>query len=165
MWGIFNHYDYLENNVYQIGGVSVGPSIGYRTAKGKSTQYIGLVHAAALLMGGANSDYAKDYYVSFLDSSRTYNMGPGAHFKMEHFLRFSFGALYLGYNFWWIHTWDGAPGDEFITMIRPQLKIKLYKKWYLGLEWRLYHRFGEYDQFPNRDYRNNEQRLFIAYSL
>ena len=92
-------------------------------------------------------------------------MGPGAHAKMEHFLRFSFGTLYLGYSFWWIHTWDGAPGDEFIGMLTPQLKVHIYKRWFLGLEWRLYHRVGIYDDFPDRDYRNNEQRLFIAYTL
>jgi len=165
LWGIFNHYDYLENNVYQVGGVSVGPGVGYRTSHKASTQYIGMFHVAALLMGGANSDYSEAYEVAFLDSARTYNMGPGAHIKMENIVRFSFGSFYLGYNFWWIHTWDGAPGDEFITMIEPKIRIHVYKTWHMGLEWRLYHRFGRYDQFPNVDMRNNEQRLFVAYSF
>ena len=165
LWGIFNHYDYLENNVYQIGGTSVGLGIGYRSAKVKSVQYIGLLHGAVLLMGGANSDYSEDYKISFLDSARTYNMGPGATVKMENFLRFPFGALYLGYTFWWIHTWDGAPGNEFIGLWKPQLKIQIFSRWFLGLEWRLYHRVGKYDDYPNRNYRNNEQRLFIGYSF
>ena len=160
-----DHYDYLENNVYQVGGVSVGPGVGYRTSHKASTQYIGMFHVAAVLMGGANSDYSEAYEVAFLDSARTYNMGPGAHIKMENIVRFSFGSFYLGYNFWWIHTWDRAPGDEFITMIEPKIRIHVYKTWHMGLEWRLYHRFGRYDQFPNVDMRNNEQRLFVAYSF
>ena len=77
----------------------------------------------------------------------------------------SFGALYLGYSFWWIHTWDGAPGDELIGMLRPQVKVRLYNKWYLGLEWRFYHRLGIYDDYPDIDFRNTEQRLFLAYTL
>lgn len=165
LWGIFNHYDYLENNVYQVGGTSVGLGIGYRSAQKKSFQFIGLLHGAALLMGGANSDYSKEYKVSFLDSARTYNMGPGAHAKMETFFRFAFGSFYLGYSFWWIHTWDGAPGNEFIGMWSPKLRIHIYGRWFLGLEYLLYHRVGKYDNYPNRDYRNNEQRLFIGYSF
>jgi hypothetical protein len=165
LWGIFNHFDYLENNVYQVGGTSVGPGIGYRTPHNKSVQFIGLLHGALLLMGGANSDYASEYKVAFLDSARTYNLGPGAHAKLETFLRFSFGSLYLGYSFWWIHTWDGAPGDELIGMLSPKLRIRLYKKLFVGLEYLFYHRVGKYDDFPNRDYRNNEERLFISYAF
>ncbi|TFH00403.1 MAG: DUF3943 domain-containing protein [Calditrichales bacterium] len=165
LWGIFQHFDYMENNVYQIGGTSVGLGAGYRTSEKKSTQFIGLVHAAALLMGGANSDYATDYKVSFLDSARTYNMGPGGHAKMEAMVRFDFGTFYLGYSFWWIHTWVGAPGDEFIGMWSPKFRVHLGGRWFLGLEYLLYHRRGVYDDYDDRSMQNNEQRLFIGYSL
>ena len=165
LWGVFHHFDYLENNVYQIGGTSIGLGGGYRTQVDENVQFIGLLHGAALLMGGANSDYAPEYKVSFLDSARTYNMGPGAHAKMEALLRFSSGSLYVGYSFWWIHTWVGAPGDEFIGMWSPKLRFRVYNNWFVGLEYLLYHRLGVYDDFPDRDERNNEQRLFIGYSF
>ncbi len=42
LWGIFNHFDYLENSVYQLGGTSIGPGIGYRTPHNKSVQFIGI---------------------------------------------------------------------------------------------------------------------------
>jgi hypothetical protein len=165
LWGIFGHFDYLENNVYQVGGVSTGLGVGYRTPYNKGVQFMGLLHAAALLMGGANSDYAPEYKVSFLDSARSYNMGPGAHSKLETILRFSFGSLYIGYSFWWIHTWDGAPGNEFIGMWTPKLRFQIFNRWYLRLEYLLYHRVGKYDNFPEKYYQNNEQRLFIGYAF
>jgi hypothetical protein len=165
LWGIFNHFDYLENNVYQVGGTSVGLGIGYRTPHQKSVQFMGILHGAALLMGGANSDYSEEYKVAFLDSARTYNLGPGAHAKLETVLRFPYGSLYVGYSFWWIHTWDGAPGDEFIGMWTPALRIRIFGRWSVGLEYLLYHRVGKYDDFPDRDYRNNEQRLFVGYAF
>jgi hypothetical protein len=163
LWGVFQHYDYLQNNVYQVGGTSIGLGIAGRTSQAKSTQFIGTLHLAGLLMGGANSDYSQDYKVSFLDSARSYNMGPGAHAKMELLLRFSFGSLYLGYSFWWIHTWDGAPGDEYIGMWTPRVRVRLTDRWYLGLEYLLYHRRGVYDDYDDRSLQNNEQRLFVAY--
>lgn len=164
-WGIFGHYDYLENNVYQVGGVTLGAGIGYRTAPKPNFQFIGSLHAGALLMGGANSDYAPNYNVGFLDSARTYNMGSGAHSKFESIFRFNFGSLAIGYSFWWIHTWDGAPGEEFIGMLSPKFRVRVYKNWFVGIEYLFYHRFGKYDNYPNRNYRNNEERLFIGYAF
>jgi hypothetical protein len=165
LWGFFNNYDYFENNVYQLGSVSIGPGIGYRTPKKKNIQYIGIFNAAVSPMGGANSDYSEGYTVAFLDSARTYNMGPGVHFKMENIVRWSWGSFYLGYSFWMIHTWDGAPGDEYIGMWSPRLRIRVYKSWFLGLEYLLYHREGIYEDYDNVSRRNNESRLFIGYAF
>ncbi len=165
LWGIFGHYDFLNNSVYNVGGASVGLGIGYKTPPKKSVQYVGILNVAALLMGGANSDFAPEYKVEFLDSARTYNMGPGGHIRMENIIRFSFGSLYLGYSFWWIHTWDGAPGDELIGMFRPQLRIRIYENWYLGFEYLIYHRRGLYDNYENKNMQNNEQRLFVGYGF
>ena len=165
LWGLFQHYDYMENNVYQLGSVSVGAGIGYRTPNGKSTQFIGLLHGAALLMGGANSEYAEIAGVKVLDSVRNYNMGPGAIAKAHLILRTSFGSISLDYSFWWIHTWDGMAGDELIGMLQPRIRVQLYRKWFVGLEYLLYHRLGVYDNLPDLNHRNNEQRLFIGYAF
>ena len=165
LWGIFGNYDFIQNNVYELGGASVGLGFGYSSPLKKKIQFVTLFNAGPILMGAANSDYALDYGTEYLDSVRSYNMGPGAMLKSESFLRFSFGSLYLGYSFWWIHTWDGAPGDEYIGMLAPKLRIRVYKKWFVGLEYLLYHRVGKYDGLEDRDYENNEQRLFIGYAF
>jgi len=162
--GLFQHFDYLENNVYQIGGTSIGPGVGFRTSPKEEIKFAGTLHAALLLMGAANSDYAAKYNVEFLgDTARTYNMGPGMHAKLDAALSWSWGLFQLGYGFWWIHTWDGAPGDEFIGMWTPRLRIFPFSNWSIGLEYLLYHRRGIYQDLEDRDYRNNEQRLSIGY--
>lgn len=163
LYGIFSHFDFLENTVYELASASVGPSIGYRTSNKAKTQFIGLVHANLVLMGAANSDYVPE--VEFLDSARTYNMGPGANAKLETILKFPFGAITLEYSFWWIHTWDGAMGDELIGMLTPALRIQIYKKLFVGYEYLFYHRVGKYEEYPDQNYRNNEQRLFLAYNF
>lgn len=163
LYGVFGHFDFLNNTVYEVGAASVGLSAGYRTARKNKIQFIGLLHGAVVLMGAANSDYVPD--VEFLDSARTYNMGPGAHAKVETILAFPFGAITLDYSFWWIHTWDGAKGDEFIGMLAPKFRVKIYKQLFIGLEYLLYHRLGKYENFPDKNYRNNEQRLFVGYSF
>ncbi len=165
LWGIFGKYDFLSNSVYQIGDAALGLGAAYRTPPKNKVQYLGIGVVSAILMGAANSDFAPDYKVEFLDSARTYNMGPGATVRMEHLIRFPHGSVYLGYNFWWIHTWDGAPGDELIGMLKPKLRINIYHNFYLGFEYLIYHRYGIYKTLKNRKLINNEQRLFIGYSF
>ena len=165
IYGVFGYFDYIENNVYQVGGTGIGIGIGYQSKRSKKFQFVGTLNVGSILMGGANSDYAEENNVGFLDSARTYNMGPGALVKAETFFRFSFGSLFIGYDFWWIHTWDGAPGNEFIGMLAPKFRVRVYKNWFVGIEYLLYHRFGQYDNLENRNYKNNEQRLFIGYAF
>ena len=162
--GLFQHFDFLNNNVYEIGSTSIGPGVGFRTSPKEDVKFAGTLHAALLLMGAANSDYAPQYNIVFLgDTARTYNMGPGFHGKLDAALSWSWGLFQLGYDFWWIHTWDGAPGDEYIGILAPRLRVFVATHWSVGLEYLLYHRRGVYTEFPDRDLKNNEQRLAIGY--
>jgi len=163
--GVFQHYDYLENNVYQIGGVSVGLGIGYRTSPANPIRFAGTLHGSLILMGAANSDYAPEYKVKFLDSARTFNMGPGAQAKLDAALTWSWVSFYVGYTTWWIHTWAGAPGDELIGIWTPRLQLDVYGPWSLGAEYLLYHRMGKYKLFPDKSFRNNERRLTLGYTF
>lgn len=163
--GTFGHFYYLENTIYQIGGVSIGVGGAYRSPMKKDIHFITSLHLGAVLMGGANSNYSTDYNVDFLDSARTYNIGPGAMVSSESILRLSFGSIYLKYNFWWIHTWDGAPGDEIIGMLAPKIRFRIYENWFLGIEYLYYHRRGKYDELQNVSYKNNEERIFVGYAF
>ena len=131
----------------------------------KDIHFITSLHLGAVLMGGANSNYSTDFNVDFLDSARTYNIGPGAMLTSESILRVSFGSIYLKYNLWWIHTWDGAPGDEIIGMLAPKIRFRIYENWFLGIEYLYYHRRGKYDELQNISQKNNEERIFIGHAF
>ncbi len=168
LYGVFGYFDYIDNNAYQVGATGAGLGIGFRSKFKRDFHFIGTLNLGAIFMGGANSEYARDNDVDFLDSARVYNMGPGALVKAETILRFSFGSLYIGYDLWWIHTWDGAPGDELIGMLAPKLRVRVYQNWFVGLEYLLYHRVGKYSDHKHYDdinYKSNEQRLFIGYAF
>jgi hypothetical protein len=116
-------------------------------------------------MGAANSDYAPHYSVAGLDSARTYNMGVGAQAKLDAVWRFPIGELSFSYSFWWVHTLNGAPGDELIGMLWPSLSFNVYQQISIGLELLFYQRNGLYDDFPNIYLRNNEKRAFVSFRL
>ena len=164
IWGLFQYIDYMHNSVYEIAGYSIAPGIAWRSPKSEKHLYVANLNVGFMPMGAANSEYAPNHEVPSLDSARTYNMGPGAS------ARLSFTYVYsdllefsLKYSFWWVHTAQGAPGDEYIGLLQPKLIFHVYKDWYVGLQYLLYHRKGVYDDYPNVDLRNNEQRLFISW--
>ena len=162
LWGLFQAADYLDNNVYEIAGYSVGPGIGFRTAPNKPHAFGALFNGSIMLMGAANSDYAPNWKVEELDSARTYNMGMGAGAKLNGFWLFPRGDLTLNYSFWWVHTMQGAPGDEFIGILQPKLRIGIIGRWFVGLQYLLYHRIGKYKDYDDINLRNNEGRAFIG---
>ena len=165
LWGLFQYIDYLHNNVYEIAGVSFGPGLAYRNYAMKKHHLAALVNAAFMPMSAANSDYAPNYKVEALDSARTYNMGMGASAKIKLLWVFPVGQLTVNYSFWWVHTLHGAPGDEKIGILEPVFQIYVTRRWFIGLQYLLYHRRGIYRDYDNVNIRNNEQRLFFGFKF
>jgi hypothetical protein len=155
--------DYLNNNIYEIAGYSIGGGLGFRTSREKKHIFAGIVNASFMPMGAANSDYAPNYVVEGFDTTRTYNMGSGASTRIDAYWIFPGGDLSIHHNFWWVHTLQGAPGDEFIGILQPKLRIRVIGRWYLGLQYLFYHRFGKYKEYPDISIQNNEFRAFIAF--
>ena len=165
--GIFQHYDYISNNIYTIGATSLGWGIVYRFPAVNDAELLSEMHISFILMGGANSAYAEEYLIPGVSSYpyRDYNMGTGLNSKFEGTLSFPWGSLHLGYLGYWIHTLDGAPGDEIIGIFKPKFTYKIKGPWNVGIEYLFYHRQGIYDDYPNIDLQNNEQRLFLSWKF
>jgi hypothetical protein len=163
LYGLFQASDYLDNTIYEIAGFGVGPGIGFRTAHNKPHAFTSLLNVNFMPMAAANSDYAPYYEVDGLDSARTYNMGMGASAKLNTMWMFPIGDLSLNYSFWWVNTMQGAPGNEYIGMWQPKLRFRIVGRWYLGLQYLLYHRIGKYADYDDIDLRNNEFRAFVGF--
>jgi len=48
-------------------------------------------------------------------------------------------------------------------VLAPRLHVYVTSHWSVGLEYLLYHRRGIYTELPDRELKNNEQRLEIGY--
>jgi len=159
--GLFQHYDYLSNPVYRLGATAIGVGTLFRSSEGA---FAGSAHLSGILMGAANSVYAEEFEVASLDSSRDYNFGSGAEVRVELNYQVAIVRLYAGYSFYWLHTMQGAPGDELIGILRPKVFFNIGDRWQAGLEYAFYHRQGRYHGlFPDIDLRSNEQRVFVGY--
>jgi len=156
--GIFQHYDYHSNNVFQIGAQSVGGGLIYEFLDKEDVKLITSLHLAGIILGVSNNEYVEQ-------GKRNFNYSTGISSKFDGLLSFGRARLYLGYLFYWLHSIDGIEGDDYLGIFKPRFLFGILDNWNIGLEYLLYHRIGKYRDFPHVNIQNNEQRLFISYDF
>lgn len=157
--GIYKEIDVHINTVYKLSATSVSGQIINTLPVSSTTTMQNYFGLSAILMGGTNSLYAKEY-------GKDYNIGPGASGKIG--IKFSFkdlGDVYANYKRYWIHTLSGAESDEFVGLFNAGINYKLFEKTSLGLDFLLYERYGEYKNFPNTQDANSAVRFYIRQTI
>ena len=157
--GIYKEVDIHINTVYKLSATSVtGQIINTVPLSGSVSlqNYFGL---SAILMGATNSQYASVY-------GKDYNIGPGASAKIgAKAIIKNFGELYSNYKRFWIHTLSGAEGEEFVGLLNIGINYQLLENSYLGLDFLLYERYGDYKYFLNTQDANSALRIYFKQNI
>jgi len=158
--GIFQHYDFYDNNTYKVGGISFGGGLlsYFKTDKGNKNRIVTSVHLNLMPLGASNSAYS-----SF--GEKEYNFTVGANMKFESSLLMSWGFALVDYNVYLMHTIIGASSNEFVGILKPKLQVNVYKNLSVGAEYVFYHREGYYADYPDIHIRNNEQKIYVNYAF
>ena len=155
--GIFQHYDFFDNSVYKVGGISFGVGLlSEFPMTVKNSSILTSVHLNIMPLGAANSIYS-----SF--GEKEYNFSSGMNMNFESVINFDWGFLGVDYNLYWMHTVVGAPSNEYIGILRPRIEVGLFDHVNIGSEFLFYHREGYYDDFEDVHLRNNEVKLYLSY--
>ncbi|MBZ0199721.1 MAG: DUF3943 domain-containing protein [Ignavibacteriaceae bacterium] len=153
--GIYKEIDIHINTVYKLSATSVTGQIINTIPLSSSVSMQNYAGLSAILMGGTNSAYATE-------AGKDYNLGPGASGKLGVKFAFkNFGDVYANYKRYWIHTLSGADGEEFVGLMNVGLNYQLSEKNFLGLDFILYERYGDYKHFPNTQDTNTALRFYI----
>ncbi len=161
--GIFQHYDYINTTIYEVGGTGVGVGLIYKFPATNGAELFLRLHFGVLLMGGASSLYALDVSIPGVQEHRNYNLGSGLMGKFEGRLFVKRWTIYIGYLIYWVNTFSGVPGDELTGLIKPKLFYRLNTNWAVGFEFLFYHRWGIYRNHPNVFKSNIENRIFVGF--
>lgn len=155
--GLFQHYDFFDNSVYKVGGISFGAGLISRFPMAvKNSNILTTVHLNVMPLGAANSAYS-----AF--GEKEYNFSSGLNMKFESFLNFDWGFMGVDYNLYWLSTVIGAPSNEFVGLLRPRLEVGLIDHLNVGTEFLFYHREGFYKDYPDIHTKNNEIKLYLSY--
>jgi len=125
----------------------------------------GSVMFGAVPMAGVDSEYAKYYLVKSVNMSRDYNLGGGLTHKINIAFHIPYLTLKADYTMWYVKTYHGADGAEFVGIFEPGIHINILERISLGMQAVIYHRKAEYPGFPDVDKLTRNYKAFIEFKL
>lgn len=155
--GIFQHYDYWRNSIFQVASLGFGGGLIARIPVSKKSNLYSAFHLAVVPLAGNNTQFGPD-----TSDYRRYNFGGGLQAKLEETFNLSKWATFGFTGFYYfIHTYNGVPGNSMVTILRPRVTVKLFKKLHIGMEHHVYHNDRFLKNNENLHLTRTEQRVFL----
>jgi hypothetical protein len=158
--GLFQHYDYVNVDLFNYGGMTLAPGLVSYWPLGKSWHLTTGVHAGWLMLGGSNNEYFTN------SQGRNYNYTTGAKAKLTFTLSSDkLGQLLTDAWYFWMTGIEGIPGNDYIAQVNAVYNHKIYRNLGLGLEGFLYDRKGRYTGYPDSNVTVKGLRLLLTYGF
>jgi len=158
IYGMFQHYDYMDNNVIMLSSVSLGPGLELHSKFDHSRYSTLSFHLQGIALGGTSSDYNP--------KKMDYNMGSGfSGFSNLEFGKTEFFKLgFYGKNYW-MKNIKGKRGVEKIWIGSIYTGMRIYKSLHYNAEYMYYNRNGEYDGLPDTSEYTDIIRTFVTLEI
>ena len=130
-----------------------------RMRAGKNSNIYSNIHLAVVPLAGNNTRFGPD-----TSDYRQYNFGGGLEGKMEETLNIGKWST-LGFTafYYWIHTYNGLPGNSLVGILKPTITIKLFNNVSLGFEHHIYHNDRFINGIPTLHLTRTEQKLYLQF--
>ena len=155
--GAFQHFDYWNNTIFEIGSLGFGAGMIMRTPVRKHSNIYSAIHLAIVPLAGNNSQYGPD-----TSEFRHYNFGGGFEGKIEETFNLHNWAT-IGFTgfYYWIHTYSGFAGNSLVGIFKPTVSVKLFKNLSIGFEHHIYQNDRYLKDLPNLHISNTEEKIFL----
>ena len=160
LFGLFQHYDYVNVELFNYGGVSFAPGLISLWPLGKGWNLGTQAHAGWLMLGGSNNEYFTN------TQGRNYNYTTGFKGKAAAVLASPrYGELLADYMVFWMTSLEGIEGTDTIQQLIVDYNTRIYGNLGLGLEYFRYTRTGDYTGFPKSEVTVDGARILISYAF
>ncbi|HMJ48766.1 MAG TPA: DUF3943 domain-containing protein [Ferruginibacter sp.] len=155
--GGFQHFDYWNNNIFEVGSLGFGGGLISRIPVAKHSNIYSNIHLAIVPLAGNNTRFGPD-----TSEFRQYNFGGGFQGKLEETFNLNDWAT-IGFTgfYYWIHTYNGLPGNSLVGIFRPMISIKVFKNLSVGFEHHIYQNDRYLNGIPDLHLTRTEQKLFL----
>ena len=159
--GIFQHYDYWRNSIFQVASLGFGGGLIARIPVAKHSNIYSAVHVAIVPLAGNNTEFGPD-----TSEFRKYNFGGGMQAKLEETFNLNkWATLGLTGFYYFIHTYNGLPGNSLVGILKPSITVKLFKNLSIGMEHHIYRNDRFLNNKPDLHITRTEQKLFLQLFL
>ena len=151
-------YDYLNNQTYEVGGVSFGLGVRSDWRLSQKTQLQTIVQPSLWPMTGIVSEFTEI-------GDRDYDFGSGFGMRLGGtYVRNGFPYFSLFYRGVFSHTLNGSKGNQIVQFIYSRLRFPLWRSVGVGLEYLLYTRDTFLRDFEDIHRTNPELRIGVTFS-
>jgi hypothetical protein len=159
--GIFQHFDYWHNSIFEVASLGFGGGLISRKPIARHSNIYSALHVAIIPLAGNNTRFGPD-----TSEFRQYNFGGGMQAKLEETFNLNNWAT-LGFTafYYWIHTYDGLPGNSLVGILKPTITTRLFKNWNIGFEYHVYHNDRFLNGKSDLHITRTEQKLFLQLFL
>ena len=159
--GGFQYYDYWDNMKFELGAIGFGGGVISKLPLSKTSNLYTSIHVAIIPFAGNSTMFGPD-----TSQFRDYNFGGGLETKFESTFNLGkYATATLRYYFYKIHTYVGAPGNNFIQILKPRITVRLYKYLSMGGEYSLYYNDRNVSGFPAQHSIQTDQKIFLLIFL
>jgi hypothetical protein len=152
-------FDYVDNEAYEYGGQSLGPSLLSRFGLSRTLTLVSRAQAYAILLGAVNSDYSFLADVANQERIREYDYGPGVGAAVELYLQrkqrllasFRYRYSYISVSNGSVYSGDrngynlGLDASHNISQVGLKLELPLTRSLGIGAEGSIFFRRSHYD--------------------
>jgi hypothetical protein len=158
LFGTFQHFDYWDNKLFELGTMSFGVGVITMMPITRGTNLFMNIHIAGIPFAGNSTEKGPD-----TTQVRDYNFGGGAQTKCEVTLNIGgfVSATFLGY-YYWINTFVGYSGNNYVGIIKPRIEFHLFSNVGIGFEHRVYYNDRYLRDLPATHQIHTEQKLFMT---
>ena len=151
MLGVYQHYDYINNRAFELGGQSVSATLHSRFGSDESRYRVDTrIAAVGILLGATKSDYPNQ-------TDRDYDYGPGYGAQFSGALtRDGIDILRLSHMEFAIHSVNGTKADHALGLSSVGLSLPVGDRFVLDGDYFLYHAERHYAEFPDVSQRSPE---------
>ena len=159
--GGFQYYDYWDNDKFELGTIGLGGGVVSKLPLSKESNLYTSIHLALVPFGGNSTKFVID-----TTQVRDYNFVGGLEAKFETTINLSkYATATLRYYFYWMRTYIGTNGNNFIQILKPRVTVRLFKTLSIGTEAQLYYNDLYQRGVPGHHSIQTDQSVFLLLYL
>lgn len=159
MFGLFQHYDYYDNNLFELGSFGFGPGVVSKLPLTTHTNLYSSVHIAGVPLAGNSTRFG-----SINPEVKDYNYGGGFEGKADETLNIG-KWVSVGFSayYYWVYTYpnQGTAGLSQVAILKPRISVRLFGGTSIGMEHQIYHNDRFLRSIPNFSLTTTEQKFYI----
>jgi len=156
--GGFQYYDYWDNKSFELGAISFGGGGFFKLPISKTSVFYTNIHLGIIPFAGNSTRFGPD-----TSQFRDYNYGAGVQSKIETTIALGKSITFsMLYHYYFIRTYVGATGNNFIGILEPKINIRLYKHLGIGFEQQIYADNRHLEGFSPIKSTRTEQKIFLS---